>query len=157
MEPGRDAARAAVSKWGARFAVVEYEPGISIDDAARQRDVELRQIVKTMVVRLEDGSFVLVLVPGDRVIDWPRLRELLGARRLSLADEEEAYASTGYRPGAITPLGASGSLDVIADEHVAGLDVASIGGGAHGVAIHLSGADLVAGLGATTAAVARPR
>lgn len=146
-----------VTRWGVEFSVVEYERGVSIDEAARLRGVDVGQIVKTMVVRLEDGSFVLVLVPGDRVIDWPKLRALLGARRLSLADEAEAFAVTGYRRGAITPLGASGSLAVIADEGVAALDPASIGGGAHGVAIHLSGEDLIEGLDARTAAVARPR
>ena len=157
MEPGQAAAHAAVSGWGVEFTTVEYEPGISIDEAARQRDVELWQIVKTMVVRRDDGSFVLVLVPGDRVIDWPKLRQLLGARRLSLADADQAFAVTGYRRGAITPLGATGSVHVIADETVAVLDPASIGGGAHGVAIHLSGADLVEGLEATIAPVTRPR
>ena len=146
-----------VSSWGVEFAVVEYEPGTSLEDAARQRGVDPSQVVKTMVVRLEDGSFVLVLVPGDRVIDWPSLRGLLGARRLSMADEDEAFEVTGYRRGAITPLGAAGSLDVIADESISSLDPASIGGGAHGVAVHLSGADLVEGLGAVVAAVARPR
>lgn len=157
MDPGSSAAVESVSAWGVEFAVVEYEPGISLEEAARQRGVTPAQVIKTMVVRLEDGSFVLVLVPGDRVIDWPGLRGLLGARRLSLADEEEAFVVTGYRRGAITPLGATGSLEVIADESILSLDPASIGGGAHGVAIHLSGVDLVEGLNARSAAVARPR
>lgn len=108
-----------------------------------------------MVVRVGHGH-VLVLVPGDRVIDWPALRGLLDVRRLSLADADEAFTVTGYRRGTITPLGAAGDLRVIADATIPGIGEVSVGGGEPSVAIHLDADDLIRVVGATVAAVTKP-
>jgi Aminoacyl-tRNA editing domain len=45
-------------------------------------------VVKTLVVRCGEDDFLFVLVPGDRVVSWPKLRALLGVSRLSLPDAE---------------------------------------------------------------------
>lgn len=113
----------------------------SLEEAAELRGVEPSAIIKTMVVRRGEGDHVLVLVPGDRVIDWSKLRSLLGERRLSMPDAEEAKAITGYARGTITPFGLTGALPVIADERVTG--TISIGGGAHGVSITARADDVI--------------
>ena len=71
-------------------------------------------------------------------------------------DADEALRVTGYPRGAITPFGCARPLPVIADERVAAGGIVSVGGGAHGVAVHLDGAELVAVLGAEVAAVTAP-
>lgn len=60
----------------------------SLAEAAAARGVEPSAIVKTMVVRRGEGDHVLVLVPGDRTISWPKLRSLLGVNRLSMPDAD---------------------------------------------------------------------
>src|SRR5690606_15311968 len=92
-----------------------------------------------------------VLVPGDRVISWPKLRALLGVSRLSLPDAATALAVTGFERGTITPFGATRSWPVLADDRLTGR--ISIGGGAHGVAATLQATDLVRVLKATVADV----
>ncbi len=141
---------------GLDYEVVRYGRVDSIEEAAERRAVPVAAIVKTLVVRRAEGDFVLVLVPGDRVIDWPALRAHLAVSRLSLASTGEALAATGYERGAITPFGTSSRWPVIADEAVAALDPASIGGGAHGVAVHLPGAAAIDYLEADLAAVTKP-
>ncbi len=74
---------------------------------------------------------------------------------MSLAPAEEALAVTGYRSGAITPFGSKRSLPVILDASAEG--EISLGGGVHGVSIHLDTEDLVAHTGATVAQVTKPR
>jgi prolyl-tRNA editing enzyme YbaK/EbsC (Cys-tRNA(Pro) deacylase) len=101
-----------------------------------------------MVVRRSSGDHVFVLVPGDRVVDWPKLREHLGERRLSMPDAEEAFAVTGYRRGTITPFGATRPLPVLIDERLVDTRV-SIGGGEHGVSISIDGSSLMNVLQAT--------
>lgn len=145
----------ALAASGLDARVVRYEPAGNAPEAADRRGVPLGALVKTLVVRRGDGDYVLVLVPGDRAIDWPKLRAHLGLSRLSLPDVEEARAATGYERGTITPFGCSREWPVIADGAVASLPVASIGGGAHGVAINVAGADLVAHLDATVADVTK--
>lgn len=142
---------AAAEALGLAFTETRHGPVRSLAEAAAARGVEPRQIVKTMVVRVAEGDHRFVLVPGDREIAWPKLRALLGVNRISMPSAEDARAVTGYVRGTITPLGSLADLPVIADERVTG--PVSIGGGAHGVALTMQAADLVAALGATVADV----
>jgi Cys-tRNA(Pro)/Cys-tRNA(Cys) deacylase len=104
-------------------------------------------------VRRGDDDYVFVLVPGGRRFDWPKLRAHLGVRRLSLPDAAEALAVTGYERGAITPFGAKRAWPVIIDASALEHGVVAIGGGAHGVNLHLSPDELVAHLSAEVADV----
>ena len=46
----------------------------SLAEAADARGVSPAEVIKTMVVRRGEGDHLLVLVPGDRTIAWPKLR-----------------------------------------------------------------------------------
>jgi prolyl-tRNA editing enzyme YbaK/EbsC (Cys-tRNA(Pro) deacylase) len=107
-----------------------------------------------MVVRKTADDYLFVLVPGDRVISWPKLRQHLGVSRLSMPDAEEAREVTGYVRGTITPLGARRRLPVIADERIRG--EVSLGAGAPGVAVTVSGEELIGSLDAVVADVTDP-
>ena len=146
QRPSADDAVAALSATGVPHSVTTHGPVASLEEAAAARGVEPRAIVKTLVVRRGDGDFLLVLVPGDRGISWPKLRALLGVSRMSMPHAETARAATGYERGTITPFGALGRWPVIADEQIAEMGQVSIGGGAHGVAFTLTGPDLIAAL-----------
>ena len=99
---------------------------------------------------------MLVLVPGGRQIDWPKLRAHLGVSRLSLPDADEAQRVTGYVRYTITPFGSTRAWPVIADAAMIGRPVVAIGGGARGVNLHLAPGDLVSALGAEIVDVTVP-
>ena len=128
----------------------------SLEEAAELRGVDPSAVIKTMVVRRGEDDYIFVLVPGDRVIDWPKLRDVLGERRLSMPDADEALSVTGYVRGTITPFGASQPWPVLADERLIDTTV-SIGGGAHGVSITIDGSSLIATLDATSSDITKPR
>ncbi|MDX1620769.1 MAG: YbaK/EbsC family protein [Nitriliruptorales bacterium] len=125
------------------YEVVEIGDVSSVEEAADAVGIPLPRFLKTMVVRRDDDDHVFVLVPGNRTIDWPKLREHLGVNRLSLPEAAEALHVTGYERGTITPFGSQRDLPVIADLTVDTPDPVAIGGGAHGVEIVLSGQDLI--------------
>lgn len=143
----------AVKESGLVHEIVEYGHVASVEDAAVARGVPVDRVIKTIVVRRGEGDLLMVLVPGDRVIDWAKLRQVCGVSRMSLASAEEALDTTGYEPGTITPFGSLTALPVIADASMNGL--ASIGGGAHGVAINVDAAALIGFLGARVEDVTR--
>jgi Cys-tRNA(Pro)/Cys-tRNA(Cys) deacylase len=151
-EPGARAAR----DLGVEFDVARTERPSSAEESARLQKIELGQLLRTIVVRRGAGDYVFVLVPGGRQIDWPKLRAALGVKRLSLPDAEEAREATGYERGTITPFGALTSWPVLADATVGSAARVAIGGGAHGVNLHLDPAALIAALGAEVADVTRP-
>ena len=136
---------------GVSFDLVVIERPSSVLDSAERQGIEVGSLLRTIVVRRGAGDYVFVLVPGGRQISWPKLRSHLGVSRISLPDADEAREATGYERGAITPFGSSTAWPVIADATVAALGRIAIGGGAHGVNLHMDAADLIE---ATTAEVA---
>lgn len=157
MEPVTDRsadAIAAAEALGLAFEVTRHGPVRSLEEAAAARGVAPAAVIKTLVVRLSDDDFRLVLVPGDREISWPKLRALLRVSRLSMPPADVARDVTGYERGTITPLGSTRAWPVVADEHLAG--TVSIGGGAHGVALSVEAGDLVRALDAVVADVTDP-
>ncbi len=148
------AALAALDAAGLTYRVIRHGPVRSLPEAAAARGVEPAQVVKTLVVRRAEDDYVFVLVPGDRSLSWPKLRELLGAHRLSLPDAATARDATGYERGTITPFGAATAWPVVADDRLAG--EITLGAGAHGVAVALDAAAAVRALSATVGDVSDP-
>jgi Cys-tRNA(Pro) deacylase len=144
----------AAEALGLDYEVVRHGPVRSLEEAAAARGVPPAAIVKSLVVRVSEGDYRFVLVPGDREISWPKLRGLLGVNRLSMPDAQTAYDVTGYVRGTITPLGSTQLWPVVVDEHVTG--TVSLGGGAHGVSLTLDADALVAALAATVGDVTDP-
>ncbi len=150
------AATRAVEDLGIDYRLVTIGRVRSAAEAAEARGIHLSQLVKTLVVRISESDYLLVLVPGDREIDWTKLRAHVGVRRLSMPPAEEAFTATGYRRGTITPFGVSHPWPVIIDERLVLAAELSIGSGSPGTAIHLSAADLVGALSPTPADVSKP-
>lgn len=142
--PALDALAAA----GIAHRVVRTERAGSAEEAAALQGIPMGALLRTIVVRRGDDDYLFVLVPAGRRFDWPRLREHLGVRRMTLPDADEAKAVTGYERYTITPFGSTRAWPVIVDTTVLDHEVVSVGGGGFGINVHLSPATLVAALAA---------
>ena len=145
-----------LAELGIDLEVTRTTPARSVAEAAEKRGIAVSALLKTLVVRRGDHDYLFVLVPGDRSIDWAKLRAHLGVRRLSLPDATEAKEVTGYERGTITPFGASKAWPVIADAAINQDGIVSIGGGGHGVSVKMKARDLFASLDAVVAPVTKP-
>jgi Cys-tRNA(Pro)/Cys-tRNA(Cys) deacylase len=153
--PDTPATRDAAAR-GVPHEVRVIERARSLGEAAERLGVSPDRILKTLVVRRGDDDMLLVLVPGTRQIDWPKLRQHLGVSRLSLPDAEVARAATGYERGTITPFGTTRSWPVIVDASIVGAGQVTVGAGAHGVSLRLDAEALVAAVDAEVVDVTRP-
>ncbi len=117
-------------------------PVTSLEQAAAERGQLPEQVVRSILFRLGEGNFVMVLAAGPGQISWPALRAYLGQSRLTLASADEVLAVTGYVIGAVSPLGLVNPLRVLADENVWAHDEISLGSGMRDVGIIMHSADL---------------
>ena len=122
----------------------------SLEEAASILGIPASGIVKTLVVKRHDGSYLFALVPGDRQISWAKLRALVGVNKLSMPHEDLALAATGYSRGTITPLGSTTDWPVFADERMRGARVA-MGAGEHGYSAFVDADALLNAYDATVA------
>src|SRR5512133_3280079 len=129
----------------------------SLEQAAQERGQQPEQVVRSIVFRLGEERFAMVLVAGPAQVSWPALRSYLGQSRLTLASEAEVLEVTGYRLGAVSPFGLPGPLRILADESIFLPEEISIGSGERNATIILRSADLKRALGEVeTGAFAKP-
>ncbi len=132
---------------GIPVEIVERPAAASLEEAAGLLGIEPAQIVKSLVVKRSDGTFLFALIPGDRQISWPKLRAVVGVNKLQLPDPAQALEATGYARGTITPLGSTKPWPVFADDRIAGR--IAMGAGEHGLSAFVDADRLLAGLDAT--------
>jgi Cys-tRNA(Pro) deacylase len=97
--------QAALETAGLDIAVVKLETSARTAQlAADALGTMLGSIVKSLVF-VVDGQAVLVLVAGDRRADLAKLKQLLGARRVMIADAERVRRETGFSIGGVPPVG----------------------------------------------------
>lgn len=140
---------------GLQVEVVERPAAKSLEEAADILGISPADIVKSLVVKRKDGTFLFALIPGDRQISWPKLRTLVGVNKLSLPPAETALEATGYERGTITPLGSTTAWPVYADATITGRRI-SMGAGAHGYSAFVDADALTAALGAVVADISEP-
>jgi Cys-tRNA(Pro) deacylase len=119
----------------------------SLEQAAQERGQQPGQVVRSILFRLAQDSFVMVLVAGPRQVSWAALRSFLRQSRLSMASEAEVLAVTGYRLGSVSPLGVPVPLRILVDESVLEPEEISIGSGKRYTTVILSPTGLLRALG----------
>jgi Cys-tRNA(Pro)/Cys-tRNA(Cys) deacylase len=152
---GRERFLADAAARGLHVDVVERPAAKSLEEAAEILGIRPADIVKSLVVKHKDGSFLFALIPGDRQISWPKLRTLVGVNKLSLPPADVALGATGYERGTITPLGSTTAWPVYADATITGRRI-SMGAGAHGYSAFVDADALTGALGAVVADISDP-
>jgi len=152
---GADRVRADAAARGLEVEIIERPAANSLEEAAELMGIAPADIVKSLVVKRSDGTFVFALVPGGRKISWPKLRAVVGVNKLQLPDASLALAATGYERGTITPLGSTTAWPVVADASIAGRRV-SMGAGEHGRSLFVDADRLIDAFGATVADLSDP-
>ncbi|QAY75020.1 YbaK/EbsC family protein [Agromyces protaetiae] len=155
MPSGAERVRADAAARGLDIEIVERTAARSLEEAAEILGIQPGDIVKSLVVKRSDDTYVFALVPGGRKISWPKLRALLGVNKLQLPDASLALAATGYERGTITPIGSTTAWPVVADETIVGRRV-SMGAGEHGRSLFVDADALIAAYGAIVADITEP-
>lgn len=138
----------ALEKLNIPHRVFRHEtPVDSFEKAASDRGQRPSQIVRTILFRVTEEDFALVLVAGPGQISWKLLRKILGKSRITMATEEEVLDVTGYRIGTVGPFGLAKPVKVMVEAGVLKEEEVSIGSGMRDTAVILKSADLHRALG----------
>jgi prolyl-tRNA synthetase len=91
----------------------------SVEEVALYLGTVPERLVKTLIVRTDEGETVAVLLRGDRELNDIKLCRLLGCNEVELAPEEVVVAVTGAPSGFAGPAGLK--LRILADFEVKGM------------------------------------
>ncbi|SFR78654.1 Cys-tRNA(Pro) deacylase [Agromyces sp. CF514] len=152
---GSERVRADAEARGLEVEIIDRPAARSLEEAAELLGITPADIVKSLVVKRSDDTYLFALVPGGRKISWPKLRALVGVNKLQLPDASLALAATGYERGTITPLGSTTAWPVYIDESVVGRRV-SMGAGEHGRSLFVDADRLIEAFDAIVADLSDP-
>lgn len=120
--------RALLDEANIAYKTFEHEEVRTSEEAARVRpEYTLSQGAKALIVRVKlkgtskenEKQFVQVVVPGDAKFEPKKVRNVLDAKDIRFAKEEEVLAITGgVQPGGVPPFGNLFGLRVVADEGI---------------------------------------
>ena len=109
----------------------------SADDVANALGYCITRIAKTLLLRATGESrFFLVVAPMNTKIDFKKLAQQLGVKRLQLASKEELDKQLGYPLFGVSPLGSQG-IPVFMDSLLLEHDTILIGTGSSGQELEL--------------------
>jgi Cys-tRNA(Pro)/Cys-tRNA(Cys) deacylase len=149
---GRERVTEDAAARGLEIEIVARPTADSLDEAAALLGLSAADVVKSLVIKRHDGTFLFALVPGDKQISWPKLRAAVGVNKLQLPSAEVAFEATGYERGTITPIGSTTAWPVFADTSIVGKRVA-MGAGEHGYTAFVAADDLIDAYSATVAEI----
>jgi prolyl-tRNA editing enzyme YbaK/EbsC (Cys-tRNA(Pro) deacylase) len=98
------------------LSAVEFEPGscATSELAAQRFGVRVGQIAKSLLFAGKNGTYFMVVCPGDRRISSSKLKAVTGVKS-RMAGAEETLSATGYAPGGVCPFGIDGGIKIYVD------------------------------------------
>lgn len=97
------------------YEVIEHEPVHTSADAARVRDTDISQGAKALVM-FADKKPLLLVVPGDKKVDFKVVKKELAVKDLRMATPKEVEEQTSLKIGSIPPVGKALGLSSYFDE-----------------------------------------
>ncbi|MBS7530448.1 proline--tRNA ligase [Hazenella sp. IB182353] len=105
---------------------IETKGQKTIAEVASFLDIQAEQVVKSLLF-IADDTPVLVLIRGDHDINEVKIKNLLGASVIELAEESQVIAVCGAPSGYVGPVGLKKKVKVIADHAVADMNDMVVG------------------------------
>jgi len=112
-------------------------------EMAQASGIDPARLFKTLVVETDDGRLAVAIVPASRDLDRKALAREMGAKRIDLATKDKAMKTTGYQMGACSPLGQKKKLPTWLDASAEGFETIYVSGGAFGLELEISPAELL--------------
>jgi Cys-tRNA(Pro)/Cys-tRNA(Cys) deacylase len=128
------------------YTVHEYEHDAASEpyglEAAKKLGISETRVFKTLVVRLNDDSLAVGILPVASMLGMKLMAKAVGAKKAVMADIAEVERVTGYVLGGVSPLGQKRQLKTVIDQSARDFETIYVSAGRRGLEIELSSTDL---------------
>lgn len=122
--------------------VVEHRKVFTAYDLGQTLKAKLEEIAKTLLVKADKQYHLIVLRASDR-LDLKKLQKVLGAKKVTIAREQDMAREMKVKPGALTPFGGAHKLPVVLERGLLKTKQALFGSGSFEHAVRMKVKDFV--------------
>jgi Ala-tRNA(Pro) deacylase len=103
---------------GIEYEAFQHEPVYTNPAMAAALKVNEAQTVKSLVLVTKEKKMVVLVLPGDKRVDWKQAAAGIGTKKVSFARPEAVSESIGCEVGCVPPFGQLTPLPVYMDPDI---------------------------------------
>jgi len=134
--------RKILEERGIPIECTEHAPVYTISAAALALGVKESQTVKSLVLKTKEEKFLILILPGDKKLDWKLLGQQLKTKKLEFAKPEEVLQVVGCEVGCVPPFGHLTDLPIYMDKELLKKDILYFNPGVHNKSFKVRAWDL---------------
>lgn len=97
------------------YEVYEHEPVYTNPTMAAALGVTEAETVKSLVITTKEKNMVVLVLPGNKKVDWRAAAKTANTKKVSLAKPEAVYEAVGCEVGCVPPFGHLTALPIYPD------------------------------------------
>jgi len=125
---------------GISYEIAEHEPVYTNPAMAEALGVTEGETVKSLVLETKEGEMVVMVLPGDRKVDWKAAASAAGTKKVSFARPDAVSRTVGCEVGCVPPFGHG--LPVYMDKALLEKDRMYFNPGVHHKSFSITGSSL---------------
>ena len=97
------------------YEIYEHEPVYTNPAMAEALNVSEAETVKSLVLSTKEGRMIVLVLPGDKKVDWKQAAAGAGTKKVTFAKPEDVSLAVGCEVGCVPPFGHLTALDIYMD------------------------------------------
>jgi Ala-tRNA(Pro) deacylase len=124
-----------------KYQVLTHSTAYTAQEVAQTQHVPGKMLAKVVMVKKEDGTPVMLVLPASHKVDFAQLREVLGTRTELEQEHEFRDLFAGCETGAEPPLGNLFNLETVVDTALTQDEEVVFNAGSHWQTVRMRYAD----------------
>lgn len=124
------------------YELVEHEPVYTNPAMAEALKVSESETVKSLVVKTKEGRMIVLVLPGDKKVNWKQAAAGAGTKKVSFAKPEEVSKEVGCEVGCVPPFGHMTALPIYMDPDLTKKNFVYFNPGVHNKSFKIKAWDL---------------
>ena len=124
------------------YEIFEHEPVFTNPAMAEALNVSESETVKSLVLMTKEKEMVVLVLPGNKRVDWKKAASGVGTKKVSFAKPEQVSEKVGCEVGCVPPFGQITPLPIYMDTELTKKDYVYFNPGVHDKSFKIKAWDL---------------
>ena len=124
------------------YEIFDHEPVYTNPTMAEALNVSESETVKSLVLKTKEKKMVVLVMPGNKKVNWKQAAAGVNTKKVSFAKPEEASPMVGCEVGCVPPFGHMTELPIYMDPDMIKKEYVYFNPGVHDKSIKVKSWDL---------------